>query len=166
MFAAAYFITVLERSFIYGGMWRYIMSPLHILQSATNYAGTLDTYCRLKAYCCRRQCMPISILFSQANGATICAVNFDTNCRRGQIMPSTLKQLVSKNSTFSFFQNHWANFNQTAQSSLGSKEENGRFQSMTFRNFRKRINLVYLYNNPQNISKIYFSRGLTISNNK
>ena len=32
------------------GLWRHILSPLHILSPATMYAGTLGIYCRPKAY--------------------------------------------------------------------------------------------------------------------
>ena len=40
----------------------------------------------------------IDHFFFQGKGATMHAVNFDTNCHRRQNMPSTLKQTVAKNS--------------------------------------------------------------------
>ena len=78
-----------------------------------------DIYCCSYTYCRQRQFMQVhsadivaikhilSLVtidtdidaFYQANGQTICALNFDTNCRQRQNMPSTLKQIVAENST-------------------------------------------------------------------
>ena len=57
----------------------HFVSLKHILSPATIYAD-IDTS-------------------HQANGATIYVLNFDTSCHRRQNMPSTLKQIVAKNST-------------------------------------------------------------------
>ena len=82
------------------GVATYIVAPTQTaLSPATIHAGTLGTYCRPRAYTVTGDNTCLYRYFFQAIGETIYALDFETNCRRRQNMPLTLKEIVAANST-------------------------------------------------------------------
>ena len=71
--------------------WNINLVTLYIVVTAHIVVG--DILCRYLLFTLSFK--SISVPFSQANRSTMCAVNFDTNCRRQQHMQSTLRQIHS-----------------------------------------------------------------------
>ena len=82
-----------ETRYVIALMWRHRLSPLHILSMAAIHADTSVIHCRRKAYivACYNLYRYINLFLDQAKGATIYEVNFETNCRRRQNLPSTFE---------------------------------------------------------------------------
>ena len=77
----------------------YALGDRCVLYIGFRHLGLDCTCYRPKAYILAGDNIYDIYALFQANGAKICALNFDTNCRRRQNMPSTLKQIVAENPT-------------------------------------------------------------------
>ena len=56
------------------GVWRHMLSPQHILTSATTYAGTCGTYCRPAVYCRWGETYTVHLLSSATIHAKVCRI--------------------------------------------------------------------------------------------